>query len=159
MSKLVEIDACGDCPFIGGSGYCEKLNEFVVIVFGSHIDTRCPLPNAPEGAHCADTPRRVDNHELLEALKGMMRGDCFCECGIDNPMMDGKHSEACIKAREAIAKAEGNADHIPDTGKMVCPHCGASPVIFETSNNGASSDAVCNRCKKSMPPGWSTNHT
>lgn len=45
--------------------------------------------------------------DLLEALKGLIRGSCFCECGIDNPMMRGKHSSACIAAQAAIAKAEG----------------------------------------------------
>ena len=25
----------------------------------------------------------------------LKRGDCWCECGIDNPDMRGKHSDTC----------------------------------------------------------------
>ena len=28
---------------------------------------------------------------------------CFCEVAIDNPMMHGQHSDACLKARAALA--------------------------------------------------------
>ena len=47
--------------------------------------------------------------DLLEALKALRRGSCFCDCAIDNPMMGGKHSDACKNAMAAIAKAEGVA--------------------------------------------------
>jgi hypothetical protein len=44
--------------------------------------------------------------DLLDALKGLYRGDCFCEMAIDNPMLSG-HTAACKNAVAAIAKAEG----------------------------------------------------
>jgi hypothetical protein len=48
--------------------------------------------------------------ELEEALKGLRRGDCFCEAGIDNPMMGGKHSEECLRAKSALSGArKGNS--------------------------------------------------
>jgi len=43
--------------------------------------------------------------ELEEALRGLKRGDCFCECGINNPMMGGKHSDACLQAQAALSGA------------------------------------------------------
>lgn len=33
--------------------------------------------------------------KLEQALQTLRTGDCWCECGIDNPMMRGEHSEAC----------------------------------------------------------------
>lgn len=35
-------------------------------------------------------------------LNGLMRGDCWCECGIDNPMMGGRHSNACNAVRDFL---------------------------------------------------------
>jgi len=43
---------------------------------------------------------------LTAALKAQRRGSCFCEMGIDNPMVK-HHSTACQQAFEALAKAEG----------------------------------------------------
>jgi hypothetical protein len=48
--------------------------------------------------------------DLLDALKRLNRSHhepCWCECAIGNPMMT-EHSRACVAARAAIAKAEGN---------------------------------------------------
>lgn len=47
--------------------------------------------------------------ELLAALKLLARGNgqlCFCEMAIGNPMLK-EHSRACVNARAAIQKAEG----------------------------------------------------
>ena len=54
-----------------------------------------------------DAHRFAATSDMYEALKGLRRGSCFCECGIDNPMMRGRHTAACIAAQSAIAKAEG----------------------------------------------------
>ena len=49
--------------------------------------------------------------DLLAALESLKHNneDCWCDCAIDNPMMHGKHSAACIQARAAIAKARGES--------------------------------------------------
>ena len=44
--------------------------------------------------------------KMRKALKGLKRGECFCECGLDNPMMAGAHSKECQAARAAIKAAE-----------------------------------------------------
>ena len=44
--------------------------------------------------------------QLAEALNGLLLGDCWCEVAIDNPMYQGKHTDACDAARAAIAEAE-----------------------------------------------------
>lgn len=46
--------------------------------------------------------------ELLEALKGLKRGDCFCEVGIGRPGLTG-HSPSCMRAKAAIGRAEGRS--------------------------------------------------
>lgn len=47
---------------------------------------------------------------VLEALKSLSRDDngkpCFCEVSIDNPMLRGRHTQPCLKAREALRNAE-----------------------------------------------------
>ena len=43
--------------------------------------------------------------ELLAVLKALQRGSCWCEMGIGNPMMS-RHSQACLAAQAAIAKAD-----------------------------------------------------
>ena len=61
MSKLVEIDRCKDCGhrnYCDGWGYYEcRLSGREYSGRGFEIPSDCPLPNAPEGAHCADTPK------------------------------------------------------------------------------------------------------
>jgi len=44
--------------------------------------------------------------ELLESLKGLRFNNCFCEMRIGNPMVT-RHSDCCVSANAAIAKAEG----------------------------------------------------
>lgn len=70
----------------------------------------------PEGyiQFCKDNARAIlfelePESELIEVIKGLRRGSCFCEAGIDSPIMQGRHTEACIKAQAAIAKAEGRS--------------------------------------------------
>jgi hypothetical protein len=72
------------------------------------------MERKPEGyiQFCRDNAQSILDElsfkiDLLDAIKGLRRGDCFCEAGIDNPMMGGRHSEACLKAQAAIAQAEG----------------------------------------------------
>lgn len=35
----------------------------------------------------------------IKVLKNLKRGDCWCEVGIDNPNMGGRHSQACLDAK------------------------------------------------------------
>lgn len=47
--------------------------------------------------------------DLLAALRGLMLmkdPPCWCPVAIGNPMMHGEHSEACLAARAAVARAE-----------------------------------------------------
>ena len=37
---------------------------------------------------------------LKKMLLKLKTGDCWCQCGIDNPMMDGEHSEVCKMLKE-----------------------------------------------------------
>lgn len=46
--------------------------------------------------------RDVDIKNLLKALQGLKRGDCFCEVAIGNPMLGGSHTESCIYASKII---------------------------------------------------------
>lgn len=45
--------------------------------------------------------------DLAESLRAVKRGDCWCEVGIDNPMMRGRHSVACARASELLNGLEG----------------------------------------------------
>ncbi len=40
-----------------------------------------------------------ENQKLRELLQKNKTGDCWCPCGIDNPMMGGKHSDLCIEIK------------------------------------------------------------
>ena len=61
MSKLVNavVNSCIECPYwrneIGFTG-CILTGAKVNLRIES-IHYNCPLPNAHEGAHCADTPK------------------------------------------------------------------------------------------------------
>jgi len=44
--------------------------------------------------------------EMREALTGFNIGTCFCDCGIDNPMMSGKHTSQCIHARDILDRTK-----------------------------------------------------
>lgn len=46
---------------------------------------------------------------LVEVLLGVRRGDCWCETGIGNPMMQGRHTKACKRAQTIVAKYEKRA--------------------------------------------------
>ena len=43
--------------------------------------------------------RRIETLERF--VKGLRRGDCWCEAGIDNPMMQGQHSALCQEIQAA----------------------------------------------------------
>lgn len=59
MSKYLEIDACAYCRYCHDySGTClHRLGRDDVRIPCDDIPSWCPLPNAPEGAHCADTTK------------------------------------------------------------------------------------------------------
>lgn len=42
----------------------------------------------------------VLNEDLKKFVNKLKTGDCWCECGIDNPMMQGEHSELCKEMQE-----------------------------------------------------------
>lgn len=46
--------------------------------------------------------------ELVEALHALKRGDCWCEAGVGNPMMQGRHSAACDRVRTLLAAIDGD---------------------------------------------------
>jgi hypothetical protein len=48
--------------------------------------------------------KRVSKIELINALIGLKKGDCFCDVGIDNPMLQGRHSRSCGQATRALDK-------------------------------------------------------
>jgi hypothetical protein len=39
---------------------------------------------------------------LRDLLKRNKTGDCWCECGIDNPMVGGKHSALCLEIKKEL---------------------------------------------------------
>lgn len=45
------------------------------------------------------------NAELLQVLRSL-KGECFCEVGIGNPMFQGRHSTTCITAMRVLTEAE-----------------------------------------------------
>jgi hypothetical protein len=58
MPKLVEIDMCYKCYLLlndGKNNYCKYTG--CIVHENQIIHPNCPLPNAPEGAHCADTSK------------------------------------------------------------------------------------------------------
>lgn len=43
--------------------------------------------------------------DLRAALRGLSQGaTCFCEVAIGNPNMRGRHSQACVNARQALGE-------------------------------------------------------
>lgn len=44
--------------------------------------------------------------DLARALWQMRQGSCWCSVGIGNPMMGGRHSDACDLARMVFARPE-----------------------------------------------------
>jgi len=57
MSKLVEIANCNFCPWYTAAGtWCCQLGKRIDLSLMKYnaFPADCPLPNAPEGAHCED---------------------------------------------------------------------------------------------------------
>lgn len=48
--------------------------------------------------------------EMHRTLKVFSTGACFCECGIDNPMMAGKHTKLCIDTKALLEKSKEFAE-------------------------------------------------
>lgn len=44
--------------------------------------------------------------ELTNLMNELKRGTCWCEAGIDNPVVQGKHSETCLKIQKIIESAK-----------------------------------------------------
>lgn len=42
--------------------------------------------------------------QLIGIIRKLRTGDCWCECGIDNPMMGGKHTALCLEIQKLIGK-------------------------------------------------------
>ncbi len=49
---------------------------------------------------------RLQIHQLVRALKGVKRGECWCEMAVGNPMVH-KHAPQCLNAQAVIKKVEG----------------------------------------------------
>lgn len=49
---------------------------------------------------------RKQRDELVIALSQLKRGDCWCEAGIGNPMMQGGHSYDCNFAKQVIDRCK-----------------------------------------------------
>jgi hypothetical protein len=62
---------------------------------------------------------------MTNALLGLRLGaDCWCEVAIGNPMYGGKHTSACLAAREAVRLAASRPPTLTMTGE-------GDPVEFE----------------------------
>ena len=48
--------------------------------------------------------------ELVKVLRLLKRGDCWCEVGIGNPMLRGKHTQQCLIAQELLVYYKGLLD-------------------------------------------------
>jgi hypothetical protein len=60
MSKLVEIVNCNFCPdYTSAVSWCSKVGRRIDLGLSKYnaFPQECPLPNAPEGAYCADTTK------------------------------------------------------------------------------------------------------
>jgi hypothetical protein len=45
---------------------------------------------------------KAKNKHLIELLRKNKTGDCWCQCGIGNPMMNGNHSKLCIEIQKEL---------------------------------------------------------
>jgi hypothetical protein len=50
---------------------------------------------------CAEL--HAERAALRTLIKSLRRGNCWCEAGIGNPMVAGRHTEACEDAQKAVA--------------------------------------------------------
>lgn len=45
--------------------------------------------------------------EVLRVLRDLKRGDCWCEVAIGNPMLQGRHTQACMAAKALMEPLGG----------------------------------------------------
>lgn len=83
-------DTCEGCPFYGIED-CSSLRGNGFDIYKDILDDRELIK------------------EMREALKGFSKGTCFCECGIDNPMLIGKHDQNCLRTNAILEKSKGYA--------------------------------------------------
>jgi len=48
--------------------------------------------------------------EKIVVLESLKHGDCFCECGVGNPMMNGTHTEMCVAATKLLAEYKADLE-------------------------------------------------
>ena len=51
--------------------------------------------------------RTEQRDQLLVAIEGLKRGQCWCEVAVGNPMMRGIHGKHCDAVRKLVAKVKG----------------------------------------------------
>jgi hypothetical protein len=49
-----------------------------------------------------DTLTPLIEQPLREIIAGLKTGSCWCQAGIDNPMMAGRHSAVCLAAQKVM---------------------------------------------------------
>ena len=47
-----------------------------------------------------------ENENLKQLIDNLKTGSCFCQAGIDNPMMHGNHSDFCNDMQSLLPKEE-----------------------------------------------------
>ena len=46
--------------------------------------------------------RQAGRSEVLALVMRLKCGSCWCEVGIGNPMMQGRHSDACLEVQRLV---------------------------------------------------------
>ena len=104
-----------DCKLIYDGD--DNARESFGIQFGEGATPILICPNCISGKV---TPKLIAaSPDLLEALKALLERYTGLVNSGDAGNWDCEKEDEVKYARQAIAKAEGNTDHIPDAGKMV----------------------------------------
>lgn len=67
----------------------------------------CPKAHLYTVGSCTACERDEAHEDLCKAIQliqRLKRGKCWCEAGVDNPMMNGKHSATCLEVKRFMGE-------------------------------------------------------
>jgi hypothetical protein len=69
---------------------------------GCHADHDFESPDFLNATRCRYPAVVAERDRLRGIVNALKTGDCWCECGIDNPNMRGTHTVVCRTVRELL---------------------------------------------------------
>jgi hypothetical protein len=82
--------------------FCEEVNRDQSNVLDKTLTALAAMEIKGNSDWIIDTLTPLLEQPLREIIAGLKTGSCWCQAGIDNPMMAGRHSAICLAAQKVM---------------------------------------------------------